>query len=117
MTVLLVEDNADVAAGVTAVLEIFGCTVHHEESADAAFNLLGEGYGFDLVLSDVQMPGLMNGVDLAEQIMMRLPHQKVVLMTGYADELDRAKHLNVAILAKPFNMEDLLNLIAPGVAL
>ncbi|KMZ12869.1 PAS/PAC domain [Candidatus Burkholderia humilis] len=118
MTVLLVEDNADVAASVTTVLEIFGCTVHHEESADAAFNLLGEGYGFDLVLSDVQMPGRMNGIDLAEQIMMRLPHQKVVLMTGYADELDdRAKHLNVTILAKPFNMEDLLTLIAPGVPL
>ncbi|WP_321801284.1 hybrid sensor histidine kinase/response regulator [Caballeronia sp. J97] len=112
---LLVEDNADVAAGVTAVLEVFGCTVHHEESADAAFALLGEGYGFDLVLSDVQMPGRMNGIDLAEQIMQRLPSQKLVLMTGYADELERAKHLGVPILAKPFDMDDLLALIAPGV--
>ena len=114
-TVLLVEDNADVAAGVRAVLEVFGCTVHHEESADAAFALLGEGYGFDLVLSDVQMPGRMNGIDLAEQIIKRLPSQKLVLMTGYADELERAKHLGVPILAKPFDMDDLLDLIAPGV--
>nr|WP_087043158.1 ATP-binding protein [Caballeronia ptereochthonis] len=114
MSVLLVEDNVDVAAGVMAVLEVFGCAVHHEESADAAFALLGEGYSFDLVLTDVQMPGRMNGIDLAEQIMKRLPSQRLVLMTGYADELERAKHLGVPILAKPFNMDDLLDLIAPG---
>ena len=115
MSVLLVEDNADVAAGVMAVLEVFGCTVHHEESADAAFALLGEGYGFDLVLSDVQMPGSMNGIDLVEQITKRLPSQKVVLMTGYADEIERAKHLGVPILAKPFDMDDLRDLMADGV--
>lgn len=115
MSVLLVEDNVDVAEGVMAVLEVFGCVVHHEESADAAFALLGEGYSFDLVLSDVQMPGRMNGIDLAEQIMKRLPGQKLILMTGYADELERAKHLGVPILAKPFDMDDLLDLMAPGV--
>jgi signal transduction histidine kinase/CheY-like chemotaxis protein len=115
LNVLLVEDNVDVAAGVNAVLEVLGCTVHHEESADAAFALLGEGYGFDLILSDVQMPGRMSGVDLAEEIMARLPHQKLVLMTGYADELERARHLNVPILAKPFDMDDLLDLVTPGV--
>ncbi|WP_244850006.1 hybrid sensor histidine kinase/response regulator [Caballeronia sp. SL2Y3] len=115
MSVLLVEDNTDVAAGVMAVLEVFGCTVHHEESADAAFALMGEGYSFDLVLSDVQMPGKMNGIDLAEQIVKRLPSQKLVLMTGYADEIERAKHLGVPILAKPFDMDDLRDLITDGV--
>ncbi|MEZ2352257.1 ATP-binding protein [Caballeronia sp. RCC_10] len=115
MSVLLVEDNVDVAAGITAVLEVFGCAVHHEESADAAFALLGEGYGFDLVLSDVQMPGRMNGIDLAEQIIQRLPMQKLVLMTGYADDIERAKHLGVRILAKPFNMDELRDLMADGV--
>ncbi|VXB19918.1 Response regulator receiver protein [Burkholderia sp. 8Y] len=115
MSVLLVEDNADVAAGVMAVLEVFGCTVHHEASADAAFALMGEGYSFDLVLSDVQMPGNMNGIDLAEQIMKRLPSQKLVLMTGYADDIERAKHLGVPILAKPFDMDDLRDVIADRV--
>ena len=115
MSVLLVEDNVDVAAGVMAVLEVMGCTVRHEESADAAFALLGEGYGFDLVLSDVQMPGTMNGIDLAEQIVERLPSQKVVLMTGYADEIDRARHLGVPVLAKPFDMDDLRDLITDDV--
>jgi CheY-like chemotaxis protein len=89
--------------------------VHHEDSADGAFNLMGEGYSFDLVLSDVQMPGRMNGIDLAEQITRRLPSQRLVLMTGYADEIERARHLGVPILAKPFDMDDLLDLIAPGV--
>jgi CheY-like chemotaxis protein len=62
------------------------------------------------------MPGRMNGIDLAEQIITRLPSQKVVLMTGYADELERAKHLGVPILAKPFDMDDLRERLAPGVA-
>jgi CheY-like chemotaxis protein len=75
---------------------------------------LSEGHAFDLVLSDVQMPGRMNGIDLAEEIVKRRPSQKLVLMTGYADELERAKHLGVPILAKPFDMDDLLDLIAPG---
>ena len=51
----------------------------------------------------------------AEEIVKRRPSQKLVLMTGYADELERAKHLGVPILAKPFDMDDLLDLIAPGV--
>jgi len=38
-----------------------------------------------------------------------------VLMTGYADELERAKHLGVTILAKPFDMDDLRDLVAPAV--
>ena len=82
--------------------------------ADKQFALLSEGHAFDLVLSDVQMPGRMNGIDLAEEIVKRRPSQKLVLMTGYADELERAKHLGVPILAKPFDMDDLLDLIAPG---
>ncbi|MBW0446329.1 response regulator [bacterium M00.F.Ca.ET.228.01.1.1] len=110
--VLLVEDNEDVAAGVAAVLETFGCEVRHEPTADQAFDVLTGGERFELVLSDIQMPGKLNGIDLAEKVRNAWPSQKIALMTGYADELERARRLGVAILAKPFNIEELHALVA-----
>ncbi|HEX7913628.1 MAG TPA: ATP-binding protein [Paraburkholderia sp.] len=110
--VLLVEDNEDVAAGVAAVLETFGCEVRHEPTADQAFDVLTGGARFELVLSDIQMPGKLNGIDLAEKVRSAWPSQKIALMTGYADELERARRLGVAILAKPFNIDELHALVA-----
>ncbi|WNC91796.1 response regulator [Paraburkholderia sp. FT54] len=110
--VLLVEDNEDVAAGVAAVLETFGCEVRHEPTADQALDVLAGGARFELVLSDIQMPGKLNGIDLAEKVRSAWPSQKIALMTGYADELDRARRLGVAILAKPFNIDELHALVA-----
>jgi CheY-like chemotaxis protein len=109
--VLLVEDNEDVAAGISAVLETFGCEVRHEATADRALDVLTAGETFELVLSDVQMPGKLSGVDLAERVRHSWPGQKIVLMTGYADELERARHIGVAILAKPFNIDELHALV------
>jgi signal transduction histidine kinase/CheY-like chemotaxis protein len=110
--VLLVEDNEDVAAGIAAVLQTFGCAVHHEASADRALDVLTAGERFELVLSDIQMPGKLNGVDLAERVRSEWPAQKIALMTGYADELERARHIGVAILAKPFNIDELHALVS-----
>lgn len=109
--VLLVEDNEDVAAGISAVLQTFGCIVKHEITADRALDVLTAGERFELVLSDIQMPGKLNGVDLAEKVRSEWPAQKIALMTGYADELDRARHIGVAILAKPFNIDELHALV------
>ncbi|SAL79227.1 hybrid sensor histidine kinase/response regulator [Caballeronia telluris] len=111
-TVLLVEDNAEVAAGIAAVLEVFGCHVHHEMSADAALHVLDSGKKFDVILTEVHMPGRLNGIDLVERVRRSWPAQKVALMTGYADELERAERLDVPILAKPFDMEELSALIS-----
>ncbi|MFL9962312.1 response regulator [Paraburkholderia sediminicola] len=110
--VLLVEDNEDVAAGVAAVLETFGCAVRHEPTADQALDVLSGGERFELVLSDIQMPGKLNGIDLAEKVRSAWPSQKIALMTGYADETERARRLGVAILAKPFDIDELHALVA-----
>ncbi|OTP76261.1 PAS/PAC domain [Caballeronia sordidicola] len=111
-SVLLVEDNAEVAAGVLAVLEMLGCTVRHEVTADDAVAILNGGMTFDLILSDIQMPGMMNGIDLAEHVRSTWPARKIALMTGYADEIDRAQHAGVKILAKPFDLDELETLVA-----
>jgi CheY-like chemotaxis protein len=110
-SILLVEDNEEVAAGVAAVLATFGCDVRHELTADKAFDLLSEGSRFDLVLSDIQMPGRLNGIDLAEKVRRTWPTQRIALMTGYADEFERARHTGVTILAKPFNIDALRELV------
>jgi signal transduction histidine kinase len=112
-SVLVAEDNNEVAAAVAAVLETFGCSVRIVGSGDEAWEVLGSGHTFDLVLSDVQMPGKLTGIDLAEQVRATHPLQKIALMTGYADELERARHLHIPILAKPFNIDELQSLV-PG---
>ncbi|OTP74307.1 hybrid sensor histidine kinase/response regulator [Caballeronia sordidicola] len=111
-SVLLVEDNEEVAAGVSAVLEMMGCKVRHEVTADRAMDLLNTGATFDLILSDIQMPGAMNGIDLAEHVLKTWPSENVTLMTGYADEIERATHAGVKILAKPFDLAELEKLVA-----
>jgi signal transduction histidine kinase len=110
-TVLLVEDNEEVAAGLCAVLEVLGWQARHEPSGDAALRVLEAGNEFDLVLSDIQMPGTYDGIKLAEWIKTMRPKQPVTLMTGYADQLEQARRTGVAILAKPFNIDDLKTLL------
>lgn len=111
-SVLLVEDNQEVAEGLAAVLEIMGHDVTHLASADEALRALQAGEEFALVLSDVQMPGELNGIELAEWLKTNRPKQPVALMTGYADELERARRTGVPIFAKPFDAQELAPLIS-----
>ncbi|MFP3556924.1 response regulator [Paraburkholderia sp. SIMBA_049] len=110
--VLLVEDNQEVAEGLAAVLQVMGHHVTHFGNADEALVALKSGERFKLVLSDVQMPGKLNGIDLAEWMKANRPDQPVALMTGYADELERARLTGVPIFAKPFAAEELAPLIS-----
>ncbi|SAL88845.1 sensor histidine kinase/response regulator [Caballeronia arvi] len=108
---MLVEDNEEVAAGLSAVLEVFGWQSRHELTGDAALELLDDGATFDLILSDIQMPGVNNGIDVAEKVRRMWPKQAIALMTGYADEFERATSIGVTILSKPFNIDDLQALL------
>ena len=64
----------------------------------------GEPLPFDLVLSDIHMPGTMNGIDLAEAVLAFDSRLPVILVTGYAEELDRARNVDVRVLSKPFDI-------------
>ncbi|SMG58515.1 hybrid sensor histidine kinase/response regulator [Paraburkholderia susongensis] len=114
LRVLLVEDNQEVAAGTEALLQMMGHQVTCVFNADMALRLLddarakradtGEPLPFDLVLSDIHMPGKLNGIDLAEAVLAFDTRLPVILVTGYAEELDRARHVNVRVLSKPFDI-------------
>jgi CheY-like chemotaxis protein len=57
------------------------------------------------------MPGALNGIDLAEAIRTLDVTLPVILVTGYAEELDRARHVNVRVLSKPFDIALLESLL------
>ena len=71
--ILVVEDDPDVAEVAVAVLESMGHDVRMCANASAALSVLEESAAFDLVFSDIMMPGPMNGIDLAEAILKRFP--------------------------------------------
>lgn len=104
-SLLLVEDNDDVAASLIPILESLGCSVTHVDRADKAKVLLEQGMRPAIVLSDVVMPGQMNGVGLANYIREAWPDQPLLLMTGYAEQLDHIKGLGFSVLPKPSTPE------------
>jgi signal transduction histidine kinase/CheY-like chemotaxis protein len=129
LRILLVEDNEEVAAGTEALLQMMGHRVTSVFNADSALRLLddahakqartGEPLPFDLVLSDIHMPGTLNGIDLAEKVLAFDTKLPVILVTGYAEELDRARRVEVRVLSKPFDiglLEKLLETILRDMA-
>ncbi|GLU33398.1 ATP-binding protein [Trinickia caryophylli] len=106
LRMLLVEDNDEVAAGTEALLRMMGHEVTCVFNADAAMQLLENAAGgrFDAIISDIHMPGTKNGIDLAETAQAMVPPLPVILITGYAQELDRARNVKARVLSKPFDI-------------
>src|SRR6185436_1229414 len=84
--VLVVEDNIEVGRFSTQILTDLGYDTTLATNADEALRLLDEANSFDVVFSDVIMPG-MNGVDLGREIRRRHPKVPVVLTSGYSEVL------------------------------
>jgi len=107
-TVLLVDDDEEVAALVGDMLEHLGYQVTHAASATAALGALADERKVDIVFSDVMMPGGMNGVELAREIRSRALGIPVLLTSGYAEAAQKsAAAEGVHVLAKPYRLEEL----------
>ena len=107
--VLLVEDNEDVAQSTMAILQAAGLDVTHQWSGDAALAALqGAATLPDIVLSDIEMPGKLSGMDLAFRLRELWPRLPVVLITGYAKQLEDAVSGGLRVLPKPTPPQDLL---------
>jgi signal transduction histidine kinase len=100
--VLYVEDDALVRDVVAPALREAGFSVSVAEDADTALARLEAGQEFDLVFSDIVMPGRIGGIELALMVRERFPGVRVVLATGYSDR--RVDVPGVRLLAKPFEM-------------
>src|SRR5690606_11598030 len=98
-TVLLVEDNPDVADASAVLLEQLGYAVHWVSDGQAAVAKIAMD-GYDLVVSDVVMSGQPDGVALARLIRERYPDLPILLATGYSDAAREAGR-DFTILHKP----------------
>jgi PAS domain S-box-containing protein len=107
-SILVVEDNDEVAALVADMLSELGYRSTRVASAQAALGALADDREINLVFSDVMMPGSMNGLDLAQEIKRRRPGTPVLLTTGYAAPgLQKAEADNIKVLSKPYELAQL----------
>ena len=104
-TVLLVEDNPEVASASTELLCQLGYDVRWVPDATTALQEI-EGNTFDIVFSDIVMPGAMDGLGLAQVIKEKHPRLPVLLATGYSDAAHTAP-ADFPILRKPYQIHEL----------
>ena len=109
-TVLVVEDSREVADVTIALLEQLGYRVVRAENAAEALRHLEQGIAFDLMLSDIVMPGAMDGMALAHLCRERFPELPALLTSGYS-QAALAADGQFDILRKPFEMSALENAI------
>ena len=109
---LLVEDDPNVRKIVRRLLLDLGFAVLEAETGVEALQILDRTSGIQLLLSDVVMPGGVDGRQVARHAMRRGQVPKIILMSGYAPELPDSNGLpGVALLAKPFTKVQLAALL------
>jgi CheY-like chemotaxis protein len=113
-TVLVVEDNPEVAKITEQMVRQLGYRVQRAESAATALELAGQ-VRFQLVISDIVMAGSMDGVGLARALRQQHPELPIVLVTGYSSSATAAE-LEFAVLRKPFELSRLSRAIAKATA-
>ena len=111
-TILLVEDEDAVRSLMQQFLEQGGYTVLVARDADEAVRLHDRRPGsIDLLLTDVVLPGSMNGIELAERLAALRPEMRVLCVSGYADRVvgwDDARARDLAFMQKPFSTQALM---------
>jgi two-component system, NtrC family, sensor kinase len=104
---LLVEDNDEVAEVCKSYFQQLGYIVKRATSAQDALEILENESAVDVVFSDILMPGVMNGLELAQEIRDRFPRLPVLLSTGYSSSAQDAVGQGFAVLQKPFGFGQL----------
>ena len=112
LRVLLVDDNAHVLQFLTSAFKMHNCLVSTAGTAEQALDLLSDTL-FDLVVSDIKMPGL-SGLDLLRAVKGKQPATPVVLMTGLPSinsAVFGLRHGAYDYLPKPFSVKEVQQLI------
>ena len=115
-SVLLVEDDDEVAALVTEMLQELGYRVTRAASAPAALGALANDRAIDIVFCDIMMPGNMNGFELAKEVKVRRPGLPVLLTTGYASGTLFDDTAEIHVLRKPYELQSLDNALRAALA-
>ena len=113
--VLIVDDEDSMRMLVARAVAMDGHQiVTAADGAEALEILISEQGGFDLLLTDIQMP-VMDGIALALAAARDFPKLTILLMTGFADQRERASGLNAIahdVITKPFSLADIRTAVA-----
>lgn len=104
LSVLLVDDNTRLRGLIGRTLESLGCVVFSAADASETMRLLRDGCAVQLLLSDVRMPGPMDGIALAEWVSERYPDIAILLITGFT----HTANIRFPVLSKPFGPDQLV---------
>ena len=117
--ILIADDEEAVRGLVARALQMDGhATVTAQDGAEALEILVREAGAFDLLLTDIKMP-LMDGIALALATARDFPKLTILLMTGFADQRERASGLNAIIhdvVTKPFSVADIRGAVTQALA-
>jgi PAS domain S-box-containing protein len=104
--VLIVEDDAEVAEVTASLIDQLGYKCRLAIDAEDALQMFERGEKFDLVFSDVAMPGAMDGLGLAHTLRRRYPGVPILLASGLTPPNEAAEE-ELLLLRKPYGLEDL----------
>jgi len=117
--VLVADDEESMRLLVARAIAMDGHdVVTAEDGAEALEILTGEGGAFDLLLTDIKMP-IMDGIALALAAARDFPKLTILLMTGFADQRERASGLDAIVhdvITKPFAVADIRTAVADALA-
>lgn len=117
--ILLVEDDDSVRAFVARALQIDSHGVVEAEDGKIGLEtFLADESGFDLVLTDIQMPQI-DGIEMSEALSQSAPGQKILMMTGYANQRERAANLDaivIDVVQKPFTLPEIRKQVSQALA-
>ena len=117
--VLIADDEDAMRALVARAIAMDGHqTVTAQDGAEALEILVREEGAFDLLLTDIQMP-VMDGIALALSAARDFPNVTILLMTGFADQRERASNLNAIVhdvVTKPFSVADIRTAVADALS-
>lgn len=117
--ILLVEDDDAVRAFVARALQIDSHQVVEAEDGEIGLEtFVADEQGFDLVLTDIQMPQ-MDGIEMAKAVARARPGQKILMMTGYANQRERAAGVSavvIDVMQKPFTLPEIRSEVSKALA-
>jgi CheY-like chemotaxis protein len=106
--ILVVDDERLIRTIMSEILQSHGYSVTLAPSADEARGVLEDHGHCDMVITDIQMPGVWDGLALADHVARELPSLPVLIMTGRPELLGRPLRGNERFLSKPFGADQLM---------
>ncbi|WP_016956901.1 hybrid sensor histidine kinase/response regulator [Catenovulum agarivorans] len=108
--VLVVDDEKPILQLLSEFLKIYGLEVETADSGESGL-VLAKNQDFDIILSDLVMPGQLDGAQFAGEVLKQKPQSTIIFMSGYTDNRlsDKQELADIPIINKPFRKKELLN--------